>query len=180
MKKYARGNDVRTMMPKPIHATRQLVAWSRYMENGTMIRPPNDRAAELMLIAVARRRLNQRDIKAAVLDRAGPPWAIDAINPNMKTRNRMWKVRERRTVDIPKANKPVRITLRPPVRSNNWPMNGWMIPLTKTPRAAAIETVNRLQPNSSLIGMTNTPKLLRAPMDTNPMNNVAAHTYQPK
>ena len=43
-----------------------------------------------------------------------------------------------------------------------------------------MDTVNRLQPNSSLIGITNTPKLLRAPMETNPMNTVAAHTYQPK
>ena len=150
------------------------------MAKGTMIRPPRDRAAELMLMAVARRRLNHRESNAAVLERAGPLWAIDAINPNMNTRNRMWKVRERRTVDTPSTINPVSITLRPPVRSNSWPTNGCKMPPDKTPMLAAIETLNRLQPNSSLIGITNTPKLLRAPLATNPMNKVAATTYHPK
>ena len=89
------------------------------MENGTMTRPPRDRAAELMLMAVARWRLNHRAISAAVLERAGPPWAIEATNPNMNTRKRMWKVKESRIVAMPRINRPVRINLRPPVRSNS-------------------------------------------------------------
>ena len=80
-------------MPKPIQAIRQWVAWSRYMENGTMIRPPMETAAELMLMAVARRRLNHRDINAAVLVLAGPVCAMDTTTPNMNAKKRMWKVR---------------------------------------------------------------------------------------
>ncbi len=131
-------------------------------------------------MAVPRRRLNHRHMSAAVFERAGPAWAAEAINPNTNTRNKMWKVKDRRIVESPSTVSPVRITLRPPVRSKSWPMKGWIRPLVKTPNAAAIETVKRLHPNSSLIGITKTPKLFRAPTDTIPMNTVAAQTYQPK
>ena len=70
------------------HARRQLsVAWRRYIAKGTMMRPPSDRAAELMLIEMPLLRLNHRDIKAAVLDRAGPLWDMPTTIPYMKTRN---------------------------------------------------------------------------------------------
>ena len=82
-------------------------------------------------------------------------------------------------VDVPSTTSETNISFRPPVRSKIRPKKGWLIPFTKTPRPAAIEMVNRFQPNSSLIGTTNTPKLLRAPTATNPMNRVAAQTYQP-
>ena len=46
--------------------------------------------------------------------------------------------------------------------------------------AATTEMVNRLQPNSSLIGMTKIPKLLRDPVLTKAMKVTAATTYHPK
>jgi hypothetical protein len=42
-----------------------------------------------------------------------------------------------------------------------------------------MEIVKRLQPNSSLIGMTKTPKALRAPTVTKTIKVSAATTYQP-
>ena len=130
-------------------------------------------------MAVALRRLNHLDINAAVLVGAGPLWAIEITMPNMNARNRMWNVRDKRIVPIPRTISEVMIIFRPPVRSKICPKNGCVTPLTKTPSAAATEMVVRFQPNSSLIGTTNTPKLLRAPIITKPMNSVAAHTYQP-
>jgi hypothetical protein len=47
-------------------------------------------------------------------------------------------------------------------------------------RAATAEMVSRFQPNSSLIGITKIPKLLRDPVLTKAMKVTAATTYQPK
>ena len=48
------------------------------------------------------------------------------------------------------------------------------------PMPATTEMVNRLQPKSSLMGMTKIPKLLRDPVLTKAMKVTAATTYQPK
>ena len=162
------------MIPSASQATRQLVAWSRNIVKGTMIIPPMERADELMLMAVARWRLNHLAINAAVFEGAGPLWAIDTMMPNMNARKRMWNVSASMAVALPRTTMEIKIIFRPPVRSNICPKKGWLKPLIKTPRAAAAEMVNRFQPNSSLIGTTNTPKLLRAPMATKPMKSVAA------
>lgn len=167
------------MIPRPSQAIRQLVAWSKNIERGTIIIPPRETAAELMLMAVPRRRLNHLAINAAVFEGPGPLWAIDKTTPNINTKKRMWKVRASIAVAPPRTTRETNINFRPPVRSKIRPKKGWLTPLTKTPREAATEIVNRFQPNSSLIGTTNTPKLFRAPTATKPMNKVAAHTYQP-
>ena len=94
------------------------------MAKGTMMRPPRDIAAELMLIAMPLLRLNHRDIKAAVLERAGPLWAMETTIPNMNTRKKTLLVWEIRMVPVPRTARVMRIMFRPPVRSNTWPMNG--------------------------------------------------------
>ena len=62
---------------------------------------------------------------------------------------------------------------------NILPKNGCVNPLTKAPKAAARDMVPRLQPNSSLIGMTNTPKELRAPVVSMAMKKKVPTRYQP-
>ena len=51
--------------------------------------------------------------------------------------------------------------------------------MTRNPRAAAKEIVVRLQPNSSLMGMTKIPKEFRDPVDRKAMKKQVATTYQP-
>jgi hypothetical protein len=156
-----------------------LVAWSRYIANGTRIRPPRDSPEAFSPTTVARLRRNHLESNAPVLVRETPLMAVALRKPNMKTRKRKWKVRLSNTVARPKTIRLVKITFRPPNRSRTCPRKGWVSPLTRNPREAAREIVPRFQPNSCSMGRTKMPKLLRAPLVTRAMNMQAPTMYQP-
>ena len=82
-------------------------------------------------------------------------------------------------MDAPTTTRLTRITLRALKRSKKCPRNGWVIPLTSHPTAATTEIVVRFHSNSSLIGMTKTPKPLRAPVVTKAMNIAVPRMYHP-
>jgi len=113
-----------TANPRTAQVTRQLVACSRYIANGTNRKPPKEVPAELKATAVALLRRTHLDSKAMVLVKKGPLRAVDSTKLNTKIRNRMWKVKLRAKVASPIITRPTRITRRPPNRSNKWPMKG--------------------------------------------------------
>jgi hypothetical protein len=149
------------------------------MVKGTNITLPAETAAELTEIAKPRRLRNHRAIMADMFVGPVPLCPREITTPNMKAKNNIWKVRASIMVEALSTITDANTSFLPPVWSNILPRNGWLIPFTRTPREAAIETSNRVHPNSSLIGTTNTPKLWRAPVATNPMSIAAAQTYQP-
>ncbi len=108
-----------------------------------------------------------------------PPEAIAISRPKITMKNTMLKVNARRSVVPPKIARLTRMTFRPPNVSKIWPSRGWQSPLTKEPMAATSEMVERFQPNSSLMGMTNTPKALRLPAVTRAMRKVVATMNHP-
>ena len=63
--------------------------------------------------------------------------------------------------------------------SKRWPIKGWVMPFMSQPMPAAMDMVVRFQSKASLMGITKTPKPLRAPVVTAAMNIAAATTYQP-
>ena len=156
-----------------------MVACNRYMAKGTSSRPPADAPAALKPTTVARRRRNQRASSAPILVREAALAAPAITNPETNIRNRIWKVRLSKIVASPVTTSPARITLRPPMPSKTLPRKGWVTPLNRVPSAAAKEMVVRFQPNSSLMGITNTPKLLRAPVVTSAKKTQVATMYQP-
>ena len=84
-----------------------------------------------------------------------------------------------RTFENPNPASPHRISRRPPILSNSHPKTGWLNPPSSVPSDAANDTCARLHPNSSLIGMMNTPNPLYAPFAAMEMNTHAATTNQP-
>ena len=76
----------------------------------------------------------------------------------------MLGVMNRSRVDVPSMTKPERMTIRLPKRSRARPTKGWKIPFRSMPTVAAMETVEKDQPNSSCMGGMKAPKPWREPM----------------
>ena len=115
----ARGTaSTNTIRPKTVQVIRQLVAWSKNIAKGTIKSPPAEAPLAFKPITVARRRRNHLARIAPVLFMEAELTAVESTKPNIKIRNRMWKVRLSRTVTKPMTIRPVRINFRPPVASN--------------------------------------------------------------
>ena len=94
------------------------------MENGTRISPPAEAPPAVRPTTVARFRWNHLASTAPVLVIEAPLAAVEVTRPNMKTRNRIWKVRLSRMVDTPTTTRLINIALLPPVRSTSLPRKG--------------------------------------------------------
>jgi len=149
------------------------------MAKGTSNKLPAEVPTAPTLTTVARLRTNHL-ASSAPLARAAPLLEIEVTNPNTSNKNIKLNVRPRAAVASPTTTKEVTITFLAPTRSKAYPRKGWAAPPTMAPRAATEEMVSRFQPNSSLMGMTKMPKLLRDPVLTKAMKVTAATTYQPK